>query len=160
VPWAPGNFTILNQFNVASSTLMNLVLQEMNSSATGFPDLMDNLANSLSLSLRNLSYQPRPAPGRAFTHVIQAIVTWEWLILPAFEILASLVLLLLVMHESREKGLFPWANDILATLFHGFHTSFPGRQAQESRNDMEMESCQLLVEFVPHDDGGCLILVK
>jgi hypothetical protein len=122
------------------------IFQPMNSSKTRFPDLMDNLANSLSLSMRTIPYQPSPVVGKAFYPVTHAVVTWEWLILPVFELLTSLVLLL-VIRQSSQSSLAPWTNDILASLFHGLDKRPPGQHTCKTQRDMEDEARNLLVEF-------------
>ncbi|KAJ4860017.1 hypothetical protein T069G_05005 [Trichoderma breve] len=143
-----------------SSDLMQMVRIAMNSSETGFPDLMDNLANSLSLSLRSASYQPSPTHGQAFSPISHAVVTWEWLILPAFELVASLVFLVIVMMRTRKAGLVPWTNNILAVFFHGFDQRPIIDGADESETAMEKESDGLLVQFQAREEGGRIITVN
>ncbi|KAH8812616.1 hypothetical protein F5884DRAFT_843803 [Xylogone sp. PMI_703] len=143
-----------------SSDLMQAFYLAMNSSETAFPDLMDNLANRLSLSLRELSYQPSPVLGKAFSSTSHAVVTWPWLILPIFELVASLVFFIAVILETRKKGLVPWTNNILAYFFHGLDGRPPNRHARESQDAMEDKARDLLVEFQPHKDGGSLVVVK
>ncbi|KAL6832197.1 hypothetical protein V8C40DRAFT_238077 [Trichoderma camerunense] len=143
-----------------SSDLMRIVRLAMNSSETGFPDLMDNLANSLSLSLRSASYQPSPTHGKAFSPISHAVVTWEWLILPAFELVASLVFLVIVMMRTRKAGLVPWTNNILAVFFHGFDQRPIIDGADESETAMEKESDGLLVQFQAREEGGRIITVN
>ncbi|OPB46040.1 hypothetical protein A0O28_0061600 [Trichoderma guizhouense] len=143
-----------------SSDLMRMVRIAMNSSETGFPDLMDNLANSLSLSLRSASYQPSPTHGKAFSPISHAVVTWEWLILPAFELVASLVFLVIVMMRTRKAGLVPWTNNILAVFFHGFDQRPIIDGADESETAMEKESDGLLVQFQAREEGGRIITVN
>ncbi|KAM0265328.1 hypothetical protein ACHAQJ_000168 [Trichoderma viride] len=144
----------------ASSDLTQAIRTAMNSSDTGFPDLMDNLANSLSLSLRSASYQPPPTQGKAFAAVSHAVVTWEWLILPAFELVGSLVFLVLVMMRTRKAGLVPWTNSVLAIFFHGFdrRPAMPG--VDEAESAMTKEAHGLLVQFQPREEGGRLIAVN
>ncbi|EHK20936.1 uncharacterized protein TRIVIDRAFT_69949 [Trichoderma virens Gv29-8] len=144
----------------ASSDLAQIMRTAMNSSEMGFTDLMDNLANSLSLSLRSASYQPSPIHGKAFAPVSHAVVTWEWLILPAFELVASLVFLVIVMMKTRKAGLVPWTNNILAVFFHGFdqRPMMPG--IDEGETAMEKEAHGLLVQFQAREEGGRLITVN
>lgn len=144
----------------ASSDLMQIVRLAMNSSETGFPDLMDNLANSLSLSLRSASYQPSPTHGKAFSPISHAVVTWEWLILPAFELVASLVFLVIVMMRTRKAGLVPWTNNILAVFFHGLDQRLLISGVDESETAMEKESEGLLVQFEAREEGGRIVTVN
>jgi hypothetical protein len=118
----------------------------MNNSVTGFPDLMDNLANSLSLNLRTISYQPPGVKGKAFSSTRHAVVTWWWLALPIFELVTSLMLLITVIVETRRRGLVPWTNNILASLLHGLDER-PAGMHIESQDDMKNEARSFLMEF-------------
>jgi hypothetical protein len=109
----------LTQLSPTSSELIRAIYNAMNSSTTGFPDPIDNLASSLSLNLRTIPYQPPPIPGKAFYPTSHAVVTWQWLILPLFELIGSLIFLIAVMVETRKRGLMPWTNSVLAYFFHG-----------------------------------------
>jgi hypothetical protein len=144
----------------ASSDLMRVARIAMNASETGFQDLMDNLANSMSLSLRTASYQPAPTHGDAFSPVSHAVVTWEWLILPAFELIASLVFLVLVMLKTRKSGLIPWTNSILAIFYHGFDQRPSMSGVDDTESALEEESHGLLVQFQPREEGGRLAIVN
>lgn len=146
--------------SASSSDLMRMVRTTMNVSETGFPDLMDNLANSMSLSLRNAAYQPAPTHGDAFSPVSHAVVTWEWLILPAFELIASLVFLVLVMLRTRKAGLIPWTNNILAVFYHGLNQRPSMSSADDSESALEKESHGLLVQFQAREEGGRLAIVN
>lgn len=151
----------LDSFSFASSSdLMRMVRTAVNTSETGFPDLMDNLAHSMSLSLRSAAYQPSPIHGDAFSPVSHAVVTWEWLILPAFELVASLVFLVLVMLRTRKAGLIPWTNSILAAFYHGFDQRPSMSGVDDSESALEEESQGLLVQFQPREEGGRLGIVN
>lgn len=143
-----------------SSDTMQAFFSATNSSTTGFPDLMDNLANGLSLSLREISYQPSPVLGKAFSPTSHAVVSWPWLILPAFELVGSLVFLIAVMVETRKRGLVPWTNNILAYFFHGLDERPLGQDVRENQDAMEEKARKLLVEFQPQKDGGSLVIAK
>lgn len=143
-----------------SSDLILAMYLAMNRSTTGFPDLMDNLANSLSRNLRTISYQPASIVGSAFYPTSQAVVTWEWLILPLFELIASLAFLIAVMVETRRRGLTPWTNNVLAYFFHGLDERPLGRHVQENQSIMKEEASKLLVEFKPHENGGGLAVME
>ncbi|KAK2763923.1 hypothetical protein FQN54_009542 [Arachnomyces sp. PD_36] len=143
-----------------SSALIQPLYMAMNDSLTGFPDLMDNLAKSLSRSLRDIPYQPSPVRGKAFTSTSHAVVTWEWLILPIFELIGSLVFLIAVIMETRKRGLVPWTNNVLAYFFHGLDEGPLGRNFRESQDVMEDEARETLMEFQPHKDGGRLVIAK
>ncbi|KAL7928955.1 hypothetical protein V8C35DRAFT_207509 [Trichoderma chlorosporum] len=144
----------------ASSDLTRIIQTAMNKSETGFPDLMDNLANSLSLSLRTTSYQPSPTRGEAFAPVSHAVVTWEWLILPAFELVASLVFLVMVILRTRKAGLTPWTDNILAVFYHGFDQRPVLQSTDESETALEEEAHGLLVQFQANEEGGRLIALN
>ncbi|EHK44810.1 hypothetical protein TRIATDRAFT_39771 [Trichoderma atroviride IMI 206040] len=146
--------------SASSSDLMRIVHTAMNTSETGFQDLMDNFANSMSLSLRSAAYQPAPTHGDAFSPVSHAVVTWEWLILPAFELIASLVFLVLVTLRTRKAGLIPWTNNILAVFYHGFDQRPSMSGVDDSESALEEESHGLLVQFQPREEGGRLAIVN
>lgn len=141
-----------------SSDLMQAFYQAMNSSATGFQDTMDNLANSFSLALRNLPYQPAGIRGTAFSTTSHFTVTWPWLILPLVVLLASLVFLVAVMVETKRKGLVPWSNNILATMFHGFEQRPAGRPFRDYQHVMEDDAEQILLVFQEDGEGGHLVI--
>jgi hypothetical protein len=90
----------------------------MNSSTQGFEDLINNIADSLTNSLRGISYQPS-AKGEAFSLISIAVVNWYWLILPAVELVANAILLGCIVWGTRRSGLMPWTNNLLAMVFHG-----------------------------------------
>jgi hypothetical protein len=141
-----------------SSSLIQPVYAAMNTSATGFPDMMDNLVNSISLNLRQISYQPPPVRGQAFTATSHAVVTWEWLILPFFELAGSLVFLIIVIIQTRQGGLsVPWTNSTSAYFFHGLDKRpVPGvvyKSEEEMAEDLE-------VRLERDSDGGHLVIVK
>lgn len=77
-----------------SEGLVQPFLTAMNKSATGVADMMDNLASSLSRSLRTIIYQPPPVNGFAFSSTTCATVRWPWLTLPFFLLIASLEFLI------------------------------------------------------------------
>lgn len=154
---APDNWE-LDFSQYASSSVMQQLYSAMNKSATGFPDMMDNLANSISLNLRSVSYQPSPVVGKAFTATSHAVVTWEWLILPFFELAGSLVFLIVVMIQTRQRGLsIPWSNSTFAYFFHGLDER-PARGVVSQSEEKLAE--QLQVKLEPDLDGGHLVLVK
>lgn len=154
---APDNWE-LDFSQYASSSVMQQLYSAMNQSATGFPDMMDNLANSISLNLRSVSYQPSPVVGKAFTATSHAVVTWEWLILPFFELAGSLVFLIVVMIQTRQRGLsVPWSNSTFAYFFHGLDER-PARGVVSQSEEKLAEKLQVKLE---RDlDGGHLVLVK
>jgi hypothetical protein len=143
-----------------SSDIVQSIYLAMNKSTTGFPNLIESLAQSLSISLRDISYQPqRDAVGKAFTIGNHAVVRWPWLILPAVELLASLVFLVAVMLETKKAGMVPWTNNPLAYFFHGFDQRPLRGNDYKTQRIMEKEARGLMVEFRKHEDGGRLVVV-
>lgn len=64
-------------------------------------------------------------------------MTGAWLAWPLFELAASLVCLVMVIVGTRNEGLAPWGNSVLAYLFHGLSERPPNRRVDESQGDME-----------------------
>jgi hypothetical protein len=143
----------------ASSIISQTVFYAMNRTSQGFPNMMDNLAASISLNMRTMSDQPAPIRGKAFSSESHAVVTWVWLILPALELFGSLVFLVAVIFESRKANLAPWLNNALAYFFHGLDGRPPRAELSQSQETMEHEAKSLLMEYQPHHDGGRLVLV-
>ena len=141
-----------------SSALIQAIHKGMNRSTTAFPDLMDNLANSLSLNLRATPYQPSPVHGSAYCSASHATVTWEWLILPLFELIGSLVFLIAVVVETRKRDMVPWANNILAYFFHGLDERPLGKHLCETQDTMQAEARELMIEF-QSDNRGCGLVI-
>ncbi|KAK8055635.1 hypothetical protein PG993_000862 [Apiospora rasikravindrae] len=139
------------------NNIVEPIHKAMNSSATGFTDLMDNLANRLSLSLREIPDQPL-AIGQSATALYLAFVRWGWLTLPVFEFVASLLLLVTVMVETRRRSMTAWRNGILAAFFHGFDQR---PVVSGGRTSLEEEARQLLVEFrQDYESGGRLVATE
>ncbi|KAK8050765.1 hypothetical protein PG994_012495 [Apiospora phragmitis] len=115
-----GNATSFGPQGISfSSDFAEAIYKAMNSSDTSFTSLMDNLANRLSLNLREIPYQP-VVVGQSVTALYLAYVRWVWLTLPVFELVAGLFFLVTTMVETKRRGMAPWRNGILASLFHGF----------------------------------------
>jgi hypothetical protein len=144
---------------LSDSVTAQIIYNAMNRTRAGFPGVMDNIAASMSLNMRTLPYQPAPVRGRAFSSESHAVVTWPWLILPALELLGSLVFLVAVILESRKANLSPWLNNALAYFFHGLDGQPPQAELSQSQETMEREAKGLLMEFQPHREGGRLMLV-
>lgn len=154
---APEGWT-LDESQSYSSSLIQPVYTAMNNSPTGFPDMMDNLVNSISLNLRQIPYQPPPVRGQAFTATSHAVVTWEWLILPFFELAGSLVFLIIVIIQTRQGGLsVPWTNSTLAYFFHGLDKR-PVRGVVYTSEEKMAEDLEVKLER--DSDGGHLVIVK
>ncbi|KAI0191629.1 hypothetical protein F4808DRAFT_476059 [Astrocystis sublimbata] len=141
-----------------STPISQAIYEAMNTSSNGFQYKMDNFANILSQSFRTIKYQPPPTRGFAFTPDRQARVVWQWLILPIFELFASLVLLVAVIIETRRRGMVPWGNNALAYIFHGLDERPTGREHDESQVDMKQMARDMRVQFQPRKDGGHLVL--
>ena len=141
-----------------SSEVSRAVWTAMNSSASGFPDLMDNLANGLTQALRSLPYQT-PIVGQAFTASSHAIVRWPWLILPAVELIGSLIILIVVLVETRKQRCYSWSNNVLPFFFHGLDERPLNSGICRSQEAMEIEAKKLFVEFRPNEEGGRLVIL-
>lgn len=140
-----------------TSDITQAIFLAMNSSDTGFPDLMDILANSLSVAMRNFDSSPHIV-GTSYTTISHFVVRWPWLILPFALLLASLALLVVVIFETKRKGLLPWSNNSLALLFHGLNERPTGRGVADRQDVMEDAARQCLMEFQTDADGGHLAI--
>jgi hypothetical protein len=160
--WMVGNATLTatigdsdsylaNGKQVYSSDIMQAFYQSMNESANGFGSAMDNLAGSMSLALRQLPYQPAPDKGFAYSSISYFFVNWFALIFPLVVLASSLVFFIAVIVETKRKGLVPWSNNILATLFHGLDQRPGGRSFHDYQSSMEDDAREYLLEF--RDDG-------
>lgn len=164
--WVSGNVTMIvtpnvhevDGWQVYSSEIMQSFYQTMNSSTNGFQGAMDNLANSMSLALRNSAYQPDPVQGFAFLTTSYFIVRWAWLALPFAVLLSSSAFLIAVIVEIKKRGLVPWSNNILATLFHGLNEGITNRGwgIQDFQTTMEEDARNYLLEFRSDSEGGHL----
>ena len=106
---------------------MGMIYSKWNRDVSAFPGMMDNVAESLTLSLRRLYGNNQPtAGGTTYVPASRAVVTWEWLVLPLFELVASLIFLITVMMQTRRRGLYPWTNNPLAYFFHGLDERLVG----------------------------------
>ena len=79
--------------------------------------------------------------------------------MPAVELVASLVFLVIVMLETRKAGLVPWTNNPLAYFFHGFDERPLRGNDFKTQSLMEREARGLMVQFRKHDEGGRLVVV-
>lgn len=132
----------------------------MNASASGFPDLMDNLAGSMTHYLRAAAYQPSPIKGNSYIEVSRFVVRWEWLSLPLFLLCCSLILLILIMVKTSQADLHPWGNNTIATLFHGLSERVPGVGLRDTQNRMNDGSKRLHVQLRDDQEGGYLMVDK
>ncbi|KAJ4355167.1 hypothetical protein N0V95_003190 [Ascochyta clinopodiicola] len=142
-----------------SSLFVQPIYQAMNESKTGFPAVMENLAEAMSLGLKNLPYQPAPVQGKAFTNTTYAVVTWPWLILPALDLVGSLAFLVAIMFETRKRDMVPWTNNVLAYFFHGLQQPV-AEEGLLSPAQMEEKAKGLIMEFWKDEDGGRLVVGK
>ena len=154
-----GNKWVLGSPQQASSDVASLLYSHVNESKTAFPEYMSRVADAITVKLRSVSYQEPSIHGKAFGQTSQAVVTWEWLILPVFELTTGLILLFVVIIQTKSAGLRPWTNSVLPYLFHGFDQRPSDRGPHEDLEFMKQEAEQLLVEYREHDAGGGLFKV-
>ena len=158
-----GNASLIGPFGTLpatpqySSPQMQPVVNAMNHSINGFPEVMDNMAASLSQALRQLPYLPSAASGNASSTYVYVEVRWAWLSFPITLSLAGLILLVLVVLETHKSRLSPWRNNVLAVLFHGFDSSPQHTNKLERENNMKTFARTLLVELKEHGDGDRLV---
>ena len=145
-----------------TSVLVQGIFKAMNGSATAFPGLMDNLANSLSLTLRTLDSASNSdqAIGNSMTSSSRAVVRWPWLTLLIVELVGSLLLLVIVLIQTKKNGLHSWSNNILAIFFHGLDERPVDGKAYGSQTAMNGRAKKMLVELQQSDDGGRLVILN
>lgn len=142
----------------ASTDDMKMLFKKMNDKKITFPEIMDNIAQSLTHALRTVYGKGQPTvAGTIYIPTNRAKVTWPWLVLPLFELVASLVFLITVMMQTRRRGLHPWTNDPLAYFFHGLDERLVGVSGMEK--DMKAKAQSVVVEFERYDQGGRLVVV-
>lgn len=136
------------------------VINAMNASVSGFPGLMDNVAASMTQTLRTLPYQGEGWIGSSHYPVTHIQVHWRWLIFPFALLLMSLTLLIVIATKTQQSGTAPWTNSVLAILFHGLDRQ-PRDQGSRRRMDLMENSAQgLMVEFQRDHGGGHLVLAE
>ncbi|KAF2429086.1 hypothetical protein EJ08DRAFT_671200 [Tothia fuscella] len=129
-----------------SSDILQAIYQSMNSSTKG-----------MSLALSSSAYQPEPAVGIATSSTSHFVVRWAWLSLPLILLAASSIFLVVVIVETKKKGLMPWSNNILAVLFHGVGGGVEGRGVRDLQPLMEEHADDFMLEMRSDVDGGHLV---
>jgi hypothetical protein len=96
-----GAFGIMNAFNASLNISMT----------------MENIAIGLTNFVRdssNLTVSGQVGQVQVFVHV-----TWPWIILPTFLVVAGTIFLMLAMYETKRQGASVWRTSELALLFCG-----------------------------------------
>jgi hypothetical protein len=78
---------------------------------------MENIAIGLTNYVRdssNLTVSGQVGQVQVFVHV-----TWPWIILPTFLVVAGTVFLMLAMYETKRQGASVWRTSEMALLFCG-----------------------------------------
>jgi hypothetical protein len=92
--------------------------------------------------------------GDAFAEESHVHVRWQWIILPAFLELASLVLLILTIVHSRREDVPIWKSSVLALMYHGAdELQDRGTLASERLSRMETIAKAADVQLVKIEDG-------
>ena len=146
-----------------TSVIVQGIYKAMNGSLMAFPYLMDNLANSLSLKLRTLDsdYDDNAyITGNSITASSRAIVRWPWLTLLIVELVGSLLLLVIVLIQTKRNGLHSWSNNILAVFFHGLDERPVDGKVYGSQTAMNGRAKKMLIELQQSDDGGRLVILN
>jgi hypothetical protein len=91
--------------------------------------------------------------GDAFAEESYVHVRWQWLILPAFLELASLVLLVLTIVHSRREDVPIWKSSVLALMYHGAdELQDRGTLASQRLSGMELIAKAADVQLVKNED--------
>jgi hypothetical protein len=92
--------------------------------------------------------------GDAYAEELYVRVRWQWIILPAFLELASLVLLVLTIVHSRREDVPIWKSSVLALVYHGVDDLHDrGTLASERLSGMELIAKAADVQLLKNEDG-------
>ena len=119
----------------ASSNIISAFHASSNISMT-----MNNIATAMTNYFRDSSNET--VVGQAGQTELFVHVTWVWITLPAFLVLAGTLFLMLAMFETKRLGASIWKTSELALLFHGLEESSPDLNAPLDRSS-EMENMAL-----------------
>ena len=122
------------------------------SESPDIPMTMDNVASAMTNYFRNSSNAT--VVGQAGQSEVYICVTWPWIALPALLVSAGTVFLILVMLETKRRGVCVWKTSELAVLFHGLGGLEQEFAAINSESEIEHVAGGIRVRMVNADGRG------
>ncbi|KAL8719255.1 MAG: hypothetical protein Q9225_003714 [Loekoesia sp. 1 TL-2023] len=116
---------------------------------------MDNIATALTNYFRDSSNVT--VTGQAGQVESYVAVSWRWITLPAFLIVAGTMFLLLTIFKSKRRGARIWKTSELALLFHGFERPDKELDDLHRRSEMEDIASQIRVKIAKTSGGGWIL---
>jgi hypothetical protein len=113
---------------------------------------IESIANALTN--HGLATTNDTVRGDAYAEELYVRVRWQWIILPAFLELASLVLLVLTIIHSQREDVPIWKSSVLALMYHGMDDLHDrGTLASERLSGMELIAKGADIQLVKNEDG-------
>ena len=138
--WEPDiRFKIISAFNASSNISMT----------------MGNIATALTNSVRdssNLTIVGQVGQVQVFVNV-----TWAWLVLPAFTVIAGIFFLTLAMYETKRQKACVWRTSEIALLFHGRKIFDDELHALRQVSEMEQMASKIRVKMAKTSSGEWLL---
>lgn len=149
-----GNLTIPIDYHLgnpqATSNIIGAFYASFNISMT-----MDNIATAMTNYFRDLSNVT--VASRTGQTEFYVDMSWPWMILPAFLVIAGTAFLMLAIFESKKRGGRIWKTSELALLFHGLEKSDQELNALHRSSDMEHVASGTIVKMVKTSAGGWIL---
>ena len=112
---------------------------------------MNNIATAMTNYFRDSS--DKTVVGQAGQTELFIHVTWPWIALPVFLVLAGTVFLILAMWETKRVGASIWKTSELALLFHGSEESYADLSALDRSSEMENVAAGIKARMTRRADG-------
>lgn len=132
---------------------------------TALGQLMNNVAASLSVAIRNNAEEQHAITGTTLSDETYVHVEWKWLAFPFGLAFLALLFLGLVIHDTRNKvrgrgasGLAVFKNDSLPVLSYGLDDSARQRVAAVPEKESKKFYAKTTMELLAHGRGGNLSL--
>lgn len=122
-----------------------------------FTTAMNNVATSVSRYMRSLSNDS--VIGQSLSQETYIRVKWAWITFPAVLVFGGVFLLLLVIVETRKKGVEVWKYSCLPLLFHSVDDESArrvedmGKRQMATVEEMEDEAKRIRVRLGKEEDG-------
>lgn len=128
------------------------------SSALSFPDLMSNVAASLTLAFQNSSNLTVTGSEGHIEQFVQ--VDWVWLTLPVAIVVLGNAFLAFVIIETKKTKVQIWKDSTLAMIYHGYNGDAQELGNIEQISAMEKHAKGFKVRFRKVEVTGLLGLSR